>query len=105
MGVADHFVSVDCRARRHGRNSTRNAGEAPPFGLSSLRLLSSLRYGGRIVQAVPAQAVLALGRHRQPRVFFGAPACFRLRTGKGRSASGTDHLARRNLSGKICHQR
>jgi len=40
-------------------------------------------------QAIAAQAIAAIGWHRQPRHFLGAPACFRQAAGEFRSAAGT----------------
>ena len=44
-------------------------------------------------QAIPAQAIPALHRHRQPRGFLGAPARPRRAAGEFRSAGGTGEAA------------
>ena len=44
-------------------------------------------------QAVAAQAIAAIKRHRQSRDFLGAPACFRQAAGEFRSAAGTSQPA------------
>jgi hypothetical protein len=47
----------------------------------------------RFPQAIAAQAVLAVERHRQSRGFLGAPARPREAAGELRSASGTGEAA------------
>jgi len=45
-------------------------------------------------QAIAAQAIAAIWRHRQPRHFLGAPARSREAAGEFRSAAGTSQPAR-----------
>jgi hypothetical protein len=45
-------------------------------------------------QAIAAQAIAAIERHRQPRHFLDAPARFRQAAGEFRSAAGTSEPAR-----------
>jgi hypothetical protein len=45
-------------------------------------------------QAIAAQAIAAVGRHRQDEAFFGAPAGSRDVAGEFRSASGTGEATR-----------
>jgi hypothetical protein len=48
----------------------------------------------RLAQAIAAQAIAAIDRHRQDEVFLGAPARPRDVAGELRSASGTGEAAR-----------
>jgi hypothetical protein len=59
-------------------------------GLGSVR--GDLRR--RLPQTIPAQAILAVIRHRQPGGFLGAPAWTRQAAGEFRSASGAGEAAR-----------
>src|ERR1700731_2287091 len=58
----------------------------------------------RLAQAFAAQAVLAILRHRQSHIFFGAPARTCARAGEFRSASGADDAAGGLDFQTICHE-
>jgi hypothetical protein len=51
-------------------------------------------YVRRLAQTVPAQAIAAIDRHRQPRNFLGTPARARQVAGEFSSASRTGEAAR-----------
>jgi hypothetical protein len=51
-------------------------------------------FGRRLPQAIAAQAIPAVDRHRQDECFLGAPARPRDIAGEFRSASGTGEAAR-----------
>jgi hypothetical protein len=64
--------------------------------------LPSLRFCARgltqlLPQALPAQAILAIDRHRQARGFLGAPARSRRAAGEFRAAAGTGEAARTRI--------
>jgi hypothetical protein len=64
----------------------RNDGDALAYRVACGRLR-------HLPQTIPAQAVPALHRHRQPRGFIGAPARPRRAAGEFRSATGTGEAA------------
>jgi hypothetical protein len=69
----------------------------------------------QLPQAIPAQAIAAIGRHRQSCGFLGAPAGAGEAAGERRSTAGTNHAARRHAflrrqvfrrrqAFRICHE-
>jgi len=65
------------------------------IAISGLRCApSGLRLHCQPPQAVPAHAVAAIDRHRQPHGLFGAPARARRVAGEFSSAAGTGEAAR-----------
>jgi hypothetical protein len=58
------------------------------------RLFDSAYICHHLPQAIGAQAVPAIARHRQPRDFLGAPARFRQAADEFRAAAGTSQPAR-----------
>ena len=69
----------------------------PNYGQPTIRTEEErklLGSAGSLPQAFPAQAILAIGRHRQPCGFLRAPARPGQRTGKFRSASGASQTPR-----------
>src|SRR4051794_9147843 len=63
------------------------------------------RFRRRLAQAVPAQAILALHRHRQPRGFLRAPAIAREVAAEFSAAACAGEAARFRRRGcfRICH--
>jgi hypothetical protein len=61
------------------------------------RLFDGWHVRRQLPQAIAAQAIAAIERHRQPRGFLGAPARSGETAGEFRSATGTGEAAGRRV--------
>jgi hypothetical protein len=71
---------------------------------NTVPLFDSVYVRRHLPQAIAAQAIAVVARHRQPRHFLGAPARFRQAAGEFRAAAGTSQPARWWIFQLICHQ-
>jgi hypothetical protein len=71
--------------------------DKPGHDVETPRCLFDSVYVRHLPQAIPAQAIAALNRHRQPRGFLGAPARPCRAAGEFRSATGTSEAARNRI--------